>query len=50
MYHLKDPIAVDVRRDEYAAMSRDDFHDCLSWLWSEFRAPATSSAHQTQTV
>lgn len=32
-YHLADPIAVEVRRAQFAAMGDEDFFRCLGWLW-----------------
>jgi salicylate hydroxylase len=33
VYHYEDPIAVDVRKDQFAPMRDEDYFRCLSWLW-----------------
>lgn len=32
-YHLADEIECEVRRHRYAEMGREEFYDCLRWLW-----------------
>jgi 2-polyprenyl-6-methoxyphenol hydroxylase-like FAD-dependent oxidoreductase len=46
MYHLEDPIAVEVRKDQFAGRSGEDFYDCLAWLWDG--VPALTSRQRVR--